>query len=72
MGRFDSTLASEFAALLDADDQRLRRELAFLVDRRNRISHGLSEGVGLRKALDLSSVSSEVGDWFILKLNPER
>lgn len=72
VGRFDSTLAAELTEQLDADDQRLRRELGFLVDRRNKIAHGLSEGVGRRKALDLEKVAREVADWFVLRFNPDR
>jgi hypothetical protein len=43
-----------------------------LVDRRNQIAHGLSEGVGIRKALDLKITACEVADWFILRFNPLR
>src|SRR5438034_3271720 len=35
IGRFDYNLRSELEELLEFDDQRLRRELAYLVDRRN-------------------------------------
>src|SRR5689334_10314012 len=41
VGRFDSGLADDLTTLLDADDQRLRRELGLLVDRRHKIAHGL-------------------------------
>jgi len=57
---------------LEADDQRLRRELAFLVDRRNKIAHGLNEGIGTVKALALKDVASEAADWFIARFNPGR
>ncbi|MCK9897207.1 HEPN domain-containing protein [Frankia sp. AgB32] len=69
-GRFDQGLRQELSALLDADDGRLRRELATLVDRRNRIAHGLNESVGVRKALELHGVACEVADWFILRFGP--
>lgn len=72
LGRFDKGLRDEFAEYLDADDQRVRRQLAFLVDRRNRIAHGLNEGVAGRKALELKSEACEVADWFILRMNPGR
>jgi hypothetical protein len=72
VGKFDAELADELGELLEADDQRLHRELAFLVDRRNKIAHGLNEGLTARKALDLKSVACEVADWFILKFNPDR
>lgn len=72
IGRFDHALQVEFEYLLDSDDQRLRRELAFLVDRRNHIAHGLNEGVNRDKALALKDVALEVSDWLILKFNPLR
>lgn len=62
--------ASEFNAYLDAEDKRVRRELGLLVDRRNNISHGQNEGLGVRKALDLSELALEVGDWLALRLSP--
>lgn len=70
VGRFDSNLSDDFEVFLDADDQRLRRELDFLVDRRNRIAHGLNEGINSPKALDLTLVAVEVADWFILEFDP--
>jgi hypothetical protein len=69
-GRFDQGLREEIGALLDADDGRLRRELATLVDRRNRIAHGLNESVGVVKALHLHLVACEIADWFILRFGP--
>ncbi len=72
LGRFDATLAREFEAFLDDDDQRLRRDLSFMVDRRNRIAHGLNESVGPARAVALAQVAREVTDWFILRLNPLR
>jgi hypothetical protein len=71
-GRFSSAWADELDELLNKDDQRLRREIALLVDRRNKIAHGLSEGIGSRKALDLLDPAREVADWFILRLDPRR
>lgn len=70
VGRFDGALQNELIELLDKDDQRLRRELAFLVDRRNRIAHGLNEGVDREKSLKLKGVAVELSDWFILRFNP--
>lgn len=72
IGRFDHALRVEFDQLLDADDQRLRRELAFLVDRRNHIAHGLSESINREKALSLKGVALEVSEWLVLKFNPLR
>ena len=63
--------AHEFNAYLDGDDKRVRRELGLLVDRRNNISHGQNEGLGVRKALDLSGLALEVGDWLSLRLDPD-
>lgn len=70
VGRFDESLRLELVALLDADDEYLRRELAFLVDRRNRIAHGLNEGLNLDKALQLKKVACDVSDWFVLRFSP--
>lgn len=70
VGRFDSALYDDFSALLEDDDQRLRRELSFLVDRRNKIAHGLNEGVSRAKALDLKGVADEISDWFVLRFHP--
>lgn len=72
IGRFDHALKIEFDELLDSDDQRLRRELAFLVDRRNHIAHGLSESINRDKALALKNVAVEVSEWLVLKFNPLR
>jgi hypothetical protein len=70
VARFDASLRDELVLLLDEDDQYLRRELAFLVDRRNRIAHGLNEGIGSRKALLLVDVARRIADWFVLRFNP--
>lgn len=72
IGRFDHILRLEFDELLDADDQRLRRELTFLVNRRNHIAHGLSESINRDKAIALKAVSIDISDWLILKFNPMR
>lgn len=68
--RFDRGWADELLALFDEDDQRLRREISLLVDRQNKIAHGLGEGLGARKALDLLKDTKTVADWFILRLDP--
>jgi hypothetical protein len=72
VGRFDKTLQDELDELFSADDDRLKRELAFLVSTRNSIAHGMNEGVGPAKALALKDVAVEVADWFILRFNPQR
>lgn len=71
VNRFDGEWAESLQNLLDKDDELYKRELAFLVDRRNRIAHGLSEGVGTRKALDLVEVGKEIGQWFITTFDPK-
>lgn len=68
--RFDTAWSEELQEMFDAEDERLSRDLSFLVDRRNKIAHGLNEGIGAAKALDLAQVSVEVADWFILRFDP--
>lgn len=68
--RFDPALKAELRSLLNAHDQRLRRELNFLVELRNRIAHGQNENVGVTKALALQDVACEVADWYILRFRP--
>lgn len=70
VGRFDISYQEDLLNLLDRDDQRLRRELSLLVDRRNKIAHGFNEGVSRDKAMALKDVALEIGDWFILRFNP--
>ena len=70
VGRFDQTWSLELDAMMKDDDERLHRELSFLVDRRNKIAHGLSEGIGARKAMDLADIVREVTDWFQRRLDP--
>lgn len=70
VGRFDGAWATELQSLFDADDERLKREVAFLVDRRNKIAHGQGEGISGRRALDLAASAREVTDWFIRRLDP--
>ncbi len=70
VGRFDAIWREEFEELLSDDDERLKRELAFMGDRRNRIARGLNEGITRDKALMLKEVAAEVADWFILRFNP--
>jgi hypothetical protein len=62
--------SSSFAGYLDEDDYRRRRELGLLVDRRNSISHGQNEGLGVRKALDLAQIALDVGLWFGQTMDP--
>jgi len=70
LGRFDGGLRDEFNSFLDDDDQRLYRELHFLLDRRNKIAHGLNEGITPTRALALARISKEIADWLVLRLRP--
>jgi hypothetical protein len=70
VSKFDSEWAAEFNELLDQNDQELRREISLLVNRRNKIAHGLSEGIGVRKALELAHYARLAADWFVLRLDP--
>jgi RiboL-PSP-HEPN len=69
-GRFDSTLRDDLGALFEGNDGELRREISLLVEKRNAIAHGESEGIGSRKALDLLKYSRLLTDWFILNFDP--
>jgi hypothetical protein len=71
IGRFDANLQFEFDAFLHANDDLLSRELHFLVDRRNRIAHGLNENLNRDKALTLKDVSVTIAEWFITHLEPK-
>ena len=71
LGRFDAMIADEFQDWLSDNGGELNNELSSLVARRNGIAHGLNEGMGSRRALDLYSVCKLVADWLILRLNPD-
>ena len=68
--RFDGTWADALEALLRSNGDLLWSELFFLVDRRNKVAHGLSEGITGRKALELAGYAKQVADWFIIQLDP--
>jgi RiboL-PSP-HEPN len=72
IGRFDGALVDDLASLLNADDQRLHRELSLLVDRRHKIAHGLNEGITESKALSLKADAETIADWFFRNLKPDR
>jgi hypothetical protein len=72
VGRFNPEWSVELQEILDAEDEIIQRELSLLVDRRNRIAHGLPEGIGVRKALDLKGTAITIADWFLLRFNPSR
>ncbi|MFF3092448.1 HEPN domain-containing protein [Streptomyces cyaneofuscatus] len=71
-GRFGADFEVRLKDFLDDDDQRLRRELAFLVNRRHQIAHGLNEGLTGSKAIALYECMLEIADWFIDNLNPDK
>jgi hypothetical protein len=68
--RMDGDWSAELVEFFDADDQRLRREIALLVDRRNKLAHGQAEGVGATKAVALSDDAVTVADWFLNRYDP--
>lgn len=70
VGRFDESIKFNFDAFLHANDDYLSRELHFLIDRRNKIAHGLNENLNREKALTLKDVSVTIADWFITHLDP--
>lgn len=72
VGRFDDLLRQDLSELLELEDQRLYRELCFLVDRRNKVAHGLNEGITPVRALRSSEAAKEIADWFVLRMNPLR
>ena len=72
VGRFDLRLREDLADLLNADDGRLSREMSLLVDRRNKIAHGMNEGITASKAISLMVDVETVTNWFIANLRPGR
>lgn len=70
LDRLNKSISNDLSGFLSQDDQRVHRELGFLIDRRNRIAHGQSENVSRRKALDLASIALEIGDWITEHLDP--
>lgn len=67
--RLEPAWASEFNDLLDEDNRRIRDDLKFLLELRNKIAHGVSQTVGRRRAVELAKVSKELADWFIRRLS---
>lgn len=72
LSRFNLQWSAELDELIDANDELLRREISFLVDRRNKIAHGQNEGIQTRKALDLADHALTLGDWISERLDPRR
>lgn len=71
LGDFHSEWRTQIKNALDENDEILRRELAFLVQKRNKIAHGQSDGIGKRKALDLCNYAIELSDKILQILSPE-
>lgn len=70
--RFDSEWAADFENFIGQDLGLYQRELDFLVDRRNKIAHGQSEGVTRRKALDLCDYAVDIADWLVDCFDPKK
>lgn len=70
--RFDSGWAADFESFLGQELGLYQRELDFLVDRRNKIAHGQSEGVTRRKALDLCDYAVDIADWLVDCFDPSK
>jgi hypothetical protein len=67
---FDAGISDHLEELMKEDDEYLKRELSFLIDKRNKIAHGQSDGVGATKAADLAAVSIRLGDWLVAQIDP--
>jgi hypothetical protein len=72
LSRINIQWGTELDELIDSDDELLRREISFLVDRRNKIAHGQNEGIQTRKALNLADHALNIGDWISVRLDPRR
>jgi hypothetical protein len=70
VGRFDLDLQQDLRRLFGENDFELKREISLLIDKRNSIAHGESEGIGSRKALELLRYSKLLTDWFISNFDP--
>lgn len=70
MSRFSNQWGAQLTEKLDENDGLLRRELEFLVDRRNRIAHGQSEGISRSKALMLCGYALEITDEILRMMSP--
>jgi hypothetical protein len=71
LARFGQEIRIAFDTFMDDDDERLDRELAFMIDRRNRLAHGENESVNVAKAILLKDVAVEIVDWIAEALNPD-
>ena len=70
LGRMSSSWGTDLSHHLSDDDEKIKRELDFLVSRRNLIAHGKNENVGMLKSLQLCDVALEIGDWIVQTIDP--
>jgi hypothetical protein len=68
--KFDQKWANELQGLLKADDDHIKRDLELMIDRRNKIAHGLGENVTARKALDFAETARVTADWWVTRFDP--
>lgn len=68
--KFDSNWADDLECFLNEQDELLKRELSFLVNKRNRIAHGQPDSVTSSKALDLLVQVKRLSQWFIERFDP--
>ena len=71
LGKFDSELRARFDMRIAEDDDLVKREVQWMVDRRNKIVHGESENVTASRSLKIAERCSELVDWLIEELRPE-
>jgi len=72
VGRLDANLLQQLTDFLEGDEKRIENELHLLIGRRHQIAHGLNEGLGSKKALEMVDTTKEVAAWFIRALNPHQ
>lgn len=70
LSSFSTEWGEQISQFFAKDDEFYRRELEFLVDRRNKIAHGQSEGIGRAKAIQLCTCSLEITSELIRILQP--
>lgn len=70
VSKFDPVWSESLNELFKRNDELLFREVSYLVDRRNKIAHGVNENVNIRKALDLVEHARKVAEWFTETFKP--
>lgn len=70
LNRLDQSMEDQLRELMNDDDGHYYRELSMLVHRRHQIAHGLNEGLGTKKVLELVDLVKLLSDWFIRRLDP--